>query len=236
MRKVILLVIMALFLPFKGRLGEVSAQVAAHMKLWDQKSRFPKINSIEFQGDVASLAMYDAIYGHGAMWENEYMGFRVYMDHRQSIDLYGKKMPQLELDSTNFYTTPELMVQGYGEDVLFVGASIGAGSFRGYQDGAPVFVNPVKARGQRVINEGPDSAIVEVYATDWIYGSDTLQVCQRFMARRGHREIQVDVNVVESGEESVDKLLFCTGVQKLQRCNAGLMRSDGLVGSWGSNA
>lgn len=231
-----MLVIMALFLPFKGRLGEVYAQVAAQMKLWDQKHRFPKVNAVEFKGDEASLSMYDAIYGHGAMWENEFMGFRVYMDHRQSIDLYGKKKPQLELDSTNFYTTPEQMAQGYGEDILFVGASIGAGSFRGYVDGAPVFINPVDSRGQRVVNEGPDSAIVEVYATNWIYGNDTLQVCQRFTARRGHREVQVDVKIVESGEKSVDDLLFCTGVQKLQRRNAGLMRSDGLVGSWGSNA
>ena len=85
----------------------LSAQVSAQMKLWDRKYRYPKVNSIEFQGNVPSLSMYDAIYGHGAMWENEWVGFRVYMDHRQSIDLYGKKKAQMELDSTNFYTTDE---------------------------------------------------------------------------------------------------------------------------------
>ena len=238
-----------------------TAQVAAHMKVWDRKYRYPRVNAVEFQGDVPSLAMYDAIYGHGAMWENEWIGFRVYMDHRQSIDLYGKKQARLELDQTNFYTTDEQWAAGYGEDILFVGQSIGAGSFRGYvlkdeekgekvnggkgeKGGELVFVNPVKARGQRVLREGPDTAVVEVYATDWQYEGQTLQFRQRFTAIRGHREVQVDVYLsgegvsggewrVESGERN--DILFATGVQKFEFNSSGTMRSDGLVASWGSN-
>lgn len=208
-----------------------TAQVAAHMKLWDRKYRYPRVNSVEFQGDVPQLASYDAVYGHGAMWENEWIGFRVYVDYRQSVDLYGKKKAQMELDKINFYSTPELMAQGYGEDILFVGPSVGAGSFRGYEDGAPTFVNPVKARGQRVLNEGPDTAIVEIYATDWKYRGRTLQFRQRFTALRGHREVQVDVWI----EGCSDKEVFATGVQKLERNNEGFTRSDGIVASWGSN-
>ena len=175
--------------------------------------------------------MYDAIYGHGAMWENEWIGFRVYMDHRQSIDLYGKKTAQMELDATNFYTTAEQWNAGYGEDILFVGASIGAGSFRGYENGEPVFVNPVKARGQLVLAEGPDSAVVEIYARDWQYQGRTLQFRQRFTALRGHREVQVDVWV----EGCPDETVFATGAQKFEFSSTGIMRSDGLVATWGSN-
>lgn len=209
-----------------------TAQVHAHLKLWDRKYRYPRVNVVEFQGDVPQLASYDAVYGHGAMWENEWIGFRVYVDYRQSVDLYGKKHPQMELDSINFYSTPELMAQGFGEDILFVGPSVGAGSFRGYEDGAPVFVNPVKARGQRVLNEGPDTAVVEIYASDWQYKGRTLQFRQRFTAIRGHREVQVDVWL----EGCTDEDVFATGVQKLERNNKGLMRKEtGLVGSWGAN-
>ena len=227
------------------------AQVHAHMKLWDRKYRYPKVNSVEFQGDVPSLSMYDAIYGHGAMWENEWIGFRVYMDHRQSIDLYGKKTAQMELDSINFYSSPELMAQGFGEDILFVGPSIGAGSFRGYvsesekgegrseKNGELTFVNPVKARGQRVLQEGPDTAIVEIYATDWQYQGKTLQFCQRFTAIRGHRDILVDVDIEAKGEglktKVVDSLFFATGAQKLERDNEGFADPCGLVASWGAN-
>ena len=219
------------------------AQVSAHMKLWDRKYRYPKVNSIEFQGDVPSLSMYDAIYGHGAMWENEWIGFRVYMDHRQSIDLYGKKQARMELDETNFYTTDEQWQKGYGEDILFVGGSIGAGSFRGYTDGAPSFVNPVKARGQRVISEGPDTAIVEIYATDWQYQGHTLQFTQQFTAIRGHREVQVDVFLAEQGNvkcemsnvSSQNQFLFATGVQKFEVDTSCYSSTRGIVATWGSN-
>ena len=208
-----------------------AAQVHAHMKLWDRKYRYPKVNSVEFRGDVPSLSMYDAIYGHGAMWENEWIGFRVYMDHRQSIDLYGKKAAQLELDSTNFYSSRELMSEGFGEDILFVGGSIGAGSFRGYETGVPTFVDPVRTRGQRVLSEGPDTAIVEVYACDWQYREHTIQFRQRFTALRGRRDVQVDVWL----EGCPDTEVFCTGVQKLESEGEGYTDPRGLVASWGTN-
>ncbi|MBQ8968723.1 MAG: DUF4861 family protein [Bacteroidaceae bacterium] len=245
MKRILVFALCVLFLPSQGRLGWVSAQVAAHMKLWDRKYRYPRVNQVEFQGDVPQLAMYDAIYGHGAMWENEWIGFRVYMDHRQSIDLYGKKKMQLELDSTNFYTTPAQWQSGYGEDILFVGASIGAGSFRAYDEqGGLAFVSPVKARGQRVLSEGPDTAVVEIYATDWQHQGRTLQFRQCFTALRGHREVQVDVWLEDTPSPltshlsllpPLDSLTFATGVQKFEFNTSGFMRSDGLVASWGSN-
>jgi hypothetical protein len=159
------------------------------------------------------------------------MGFRVYMDHRQSIDLYGKKQARMELDQTNFYTTDEQWNAGYGEDILFVGGSIGAGSFRGYVGDSLLFVNPVKTRGQQVLQEGPDTAIVEIYATDWQYHGQTLQFRQRFTAVRGHREIMVDVWL----EGCPDTETFATGVQKFEFNTSGIIRTDGLVASWGSN-
>lgn len=207
------------------------AQVHAHMKLWDRKYRYPKVNSVEFQGNVPSLSMYDAIYGHGAMWENEWMGFRVYMDHRQSIDLYGKKTARMELDSVNFYSSRELMSKGFGEDILAVGNSVGAGSFRGYGNNSPTFVEPVGTRGQRVLDEGPDTAVVEVYACDWQYRGHTIQFRQRFTALRGRRDVQVDVWL----EGCPDTEVFCTGVQKLEMDNEGYTDPRGVVASWGAN-
>ena len=102
------------------------AQVYAHLKLRDAKLRYPKLNEIEFPGTTPTRATYDALYGHGAVCENEYVAFRVYMDHRQSLDLYGKRRPQLELDSTNFYTDANWRAKGYGEDILYAGTSVAA--------------------------------------------------------------------------------------------------------------
>lgn len=229
--KVLFLLCLAQFSITYWPLSQAQAQVAAHMKLWDRKYRYPRVNSVEFRGDVPQLASYDAVYGHGAMWENEWIGFRVYVDHRQSVDLYGKKYTRTELDQTNFYTTDEQWQQGYGEDILFVGASVGAGSFRGYEHGQPTFVNPVLARGQRVLNEGPDTAIVEIYATDWQYKGRKLQFRQRFTAFRGQREVQVDVWL----DGCSDSEEFATGVQKFQSATSTLMGPTGFVATWGTN-
>lgn len=208
-------------------------RTAAFMKVWDRKYRYPYINSIEYQGRNAPLATYDAIYGHGAQWESELVGFRVYMDHRQSIDIYGKPHPQLVLDQTNFYSTPEDIAAGRGCDILFAGPSVGAGSFRGYVDGQPTYVDSVEARGQRVVASGPVRAIVEVTDRNWFYANRQLQMRQLYTIYAGHRDVQVDVQLRGEG---VDSLTFCTGAQKLEMENEGLMdMTCGLVGSWGRN-
>lgn len=209
------------------------ARTAAFMKVWDRKYRYPYINSIEYQGRNEPLATYDAIYGHGAQWESELVGFRVYMDHRQSIDIYGKPTPQLVLDKTNFYSTREDIAAGLGCDILFAGPSVGAGSFRGYIDGRPTYVDSVEARGQRVIASGPVRAIVEVTDKNWYYAGKTLQMRQRYTIYAGHRDVEVDLQLTGA---DVNGLAFCTGVQKLEMDNEGLMDfTNGLVGSWGRN-
>ena len=208
-------------------------RTAAFMKVWDRKYRYPYINSIEYQGRNEPLATYDAIYGHGAQWESELVGFRVYMDHRQSIDIYGKPTPQLVLDRTNFYSTREDIAAGRGCDILFAGPSVGAGSFRGYVGGEPTYVDSVEARGQRVVASGPVRAIVEVWDKNWFYNSKTLQMRQRYTIYAGHRDVQVDITLAGA---AVDDELFCTGVQKLEMDNEGYMAlASGLVGSWGRN-
>ncbi len=212
---------------------QYTPRTAAFMKVWDRKFRYPYINSIEYQGRNDPLATYDAIYGHGAQWESELVGFRVYMDHRQSIDIYGKPTPQLVLDRTNFYSTREDITEGRGCDILFAGPSVGAGSFRGYMKGQPTYVDNVEARGQRVIASGPVRAIVEVTDKNWLYNGKTLQMRQRYTLYAGHRDVVVDIDLTGLG---VDQESFCTGVQKLEMENQGLITArSGLVGSWGKN-
>lgn len=206
-------------------------RVYAFMKVWDRKYRYPRINSIEYTGDNEPLATYDAIYGHGAQWESELVGFRVYMDHRQSIDIYGKPRPALTLDRTNFYSTREDMAAGLGCDILFAGQSVGAASFRGYIDGKPTYVDSVEARGQRVIANGPVRTIVEITDRNWLYGNQRLQMRQLYTMYAGHRDVQVDIDVRGAAEGT----LFCTGVQKIEQQNKGFVTAEGLAGSWGLN-
>lgn len=208
-----------------------TARTRAYIKLHDQKGKHPEVNSITYPGNADLLDMYNSLYGHGAVFESELAAFRIYMDNRQSIDIYGKTHPRLEMDHTGFYTTKEQLAQGYGCDILWAGQSVGAGSFRGYQNEKPCYIDTVAWRRQTVLASGPVRAIVEVADGQWTYNGHPLQMRQRYTLYAGHRDVEVSVDI--SGSLPGDT--FCTGIQKLESEPSGFMQEDGLCGSWGCN-
>ena len=211
--------------------GTPAPRTRGYIKLHDEKGKHPEIKSITYPGDANLLDMYNSIYGHGAVLENEHMAYRIYMDNRQSIDLYGKTHHQLELDSTGFYTTPQQLAQGYGCDVLWAGQSVGAGSFRGLRQGRPCYIDTVAYRRQTVLAEGPVRTIVEVTDIGWLYQGQRIDMTQRYTLYAGRRDMEVLVSL----DGDTQGMTFCTGVQKLEEQNQGFVHADGLCASWGSN-
>ena len=214
-----------------NRIGEMPylcpRWVYADMMLEDKKDKHPLITALEAPGDSY---LYNDLYHHGAAFENELCGFRVYFDERQNIDIYGKKARQLELEKTNFYTTPEQMKQGYGNDVLWAGNSIGCGSFKGWDGKAPTNIAPVKTRGQRIVASGPLRTIVEVKDIGW----NGLNMRQYYILYAFRRECEVRIEFDRPlGDET-----FATGVQKIGEHPAGFMHKEGagiVWASWGSD-
>lgn len=205
----------------------------AYIKMRDEKKRYPKIVALEFPGDADINTMYNSVYGHGAVMENPYNAIRIYMDNRQSIDLYGKNKPGMELDVTGFYTTQEQLKEGYGRDILWAGKSVGAGSFRGLVGGEPATIDTVASRGQRVIVAGPVRSIVEITDRGWIYNGRRYDMTQRYTMWQGRRDVEVAVTIKGDGVESET---FCAGIQKLETDNEGFIdKKTGLSGSWGVN-
>ena len=203
------------------------AQTDAYIKLRDEKKTHPRIEEITFPGDANTRYMYDAIYGHGAVIENPWVAYRVYMDNRQSLDLYVKQTPQIELDVTGFYTTPEQLNDGYGIDVLWAGKSIAAGSFRGLQNGEPITIDTVASRTQKVI----DDHTIQVIDKDWIYNGHPIQMTQTYSVLPNSRDLFVEVKL----DGYLPDEIFCTGIQKLETDNQGFINADGRAASWGSN-
>lgn len=199
----------------------------AYIKLYDHHGKHPRIVSITYPGDANLLDMYNSIYGHGAVIENPWVAYRVYMDNRQSLDLYVKSTPRVELDVTGFYTTPEQMQQGYGCDVLWAGKSIAAGSFRGYRNGTPLTIDTVASRTQTVISPSE----IEVSDKDWIFNGHPIQMTQRYSVKPSTRDLFVEIEL--KGYKPWD--VFVTGIQKLESDNKGFILPTGVAGSWGSN-
>ncbi|MDE6532736.1 MAG: DUF4861 domain-containing protein [Muribaculaceae bacterium] len=199
----------------------------AYIKLYDHHNKHPRINSITYPGDANNLDMYNSIYGHGAVIENPWVAYRVYMDNRQSLDLYVKQVPQTELDITGFYTTPEQMSQGYGCDVLWAGKSVAAGSFRGWDGKNPLTIDSVASRSQTV----PDRKTVVVKDENWNYNGHDIDMTQKYTVCGNSRDLDVEITL--EGYSPDD--LFCTGIQKLEMKNQGFIKPEGYAASWGEN-
>lgn len=210
---------------------EFEAGTNAYIKLNDKNKKHPRIQAIAFPGTADNRQMYNSIYGHGAVLEGLYNAIRIYMDNRQSVDLYAKNTPKLELEETGFYTTREQLEQGFGRDVLWAGSSVALGSFRGYQNSTPVTIDTVATRSQRVVTTGPVRSIIEVSDRGWVYNGKAVEMRQRYTIYDRHRDIDVEISLSGAPESNV----YCTGVQKLAIDNVGFITPDGLAGSWGSN-
>lgn len=215
----------------ESRATDFTPGTNAYIRLNDKNKKHPKIQAIAFPGDADNRQMYSSIYGHGAVLEGLYNAIRVYMDNRQSVDLYAKNTPRLELEETGFYTTREQLEKGYGRDVLWAGTSVALGSFRGYQNSTPVTIDTVTTRSQRIVTTGPVRSVIEISDRGWIYNGKPVEMRQRYTVYDRHRDYDVEIKLTGASKDDV----FCTGVQKLAVDNKGFISDTGLAGSWGTN-
>lgn len=208
---------------------EYAARVYADMMLDDKKAKHPFISCIETPGNSY---IYSDLYHHGAAFESEITGYRIYFDKRQNIDLYGKSMRRLELAETFFYTTAKQKADGYGNDVLWAGNSVGCGTLKLWDGNRPVDFEILKTRGQRIVSAGPLRTVVEVKDMGVkTPGSDIINMKQYYILYAGHRECEVNVTL----DAPVKGTVFCTGVQKVGDMAEGMTRDDGIAASWGAD-
>ena len=188
------------------------------------------ISSITARGDCADP--YNLQHHHGVSFESELNGIRIYFDKRQTLDLYGKNMKRLELQQTQFYTSPEQKKEGYGDDVLWVGQTFGLGAFRGWDGKAPTMIDPVKSRTQRIVSYGPLRTIVEVEDRGWKADSlkPALNMTLRYTQYAGHRDTDVDVFF----NRDASSYRFSTGIIDVKGSQE-MSDKKGLRACWGTD-
>ena len=157
---------------------------------------------------------------------------RVYFDHRQTIDLYGKINKGLVVQDTQFYPSEEQIQAGSGDDCLWVGNTYGLGALRGWDGKDQVLFNNVKYQEQRIISEGPLRAIVEVVDKGWIPapGLQPVNATIRYTIYAGHRDFDVDVFF----NKDVSDYQFATGLINVKG-SSEFADGKGLRGCYGSD-
>ena len=205
------------------------ARVYAQMLLrTSKKNKYAKGTAIYAPGNSDT---YRVLHHHGIAFESELAAYRIYYNEKQTTDLYGKFRKGLEIEESMFYPTDEQLERGFGDDVIKVGNSCGAGTLKGWNGKEASHIKPVAVRGQRLVADGPVRTVADAEVKGWEYQGKELNMICRYTLYAGHRDVQVDIIF----DRPLDKEVFCTGVQNI--AGNAAMHSDhkGLVGSWGTD-
>jgi hypothetical protein len=153
----------------------------------------------------------------GPAWENDHVGFRNYLDQRNGMDIFGKRTPEMVLDSVGIegrqsYHEPDR----WGMDILKVNTSLGAGSI-GYMYKDSIYrVGDSGTGTYHLVFEGPERSRFSLEYSDWKVGEHTLHVNQR-------------VDIV-AGTRCYESLVTYTGTTEKMDLVTGIvnMHSDSL--------
>ena len=176
---------------------------------------------------------YWMLHHHGPAFENEMVAYRIYFDHRQTVDTYGKYHKGLELKQTQFYPDDEQKAKGFGDDVLWVGNTFGLGALRGWDGTEPQMLQDVDHRTLRILSRGPLRTVVEVIDDGWntmTPGKEKITMSTLYILYTGRRDVQVDIrfNKPATGYE------FATGIINVKDSEE-FSDKQGLRGCWGTD-
>ena len=220
----------------EGEQAQYPARTFAELCLPSRNKKLAKnqqdiyLKSIAF--DKRTKDPYHYVHSHGICFESDLVAMRVYFDHRQTIDLYGKINPGLVIEKTQFYPSEEQIAAGSGDDCLWVGNTYGLGALRGWDGRNQVLLNDLKYQEQRVISEGPLRAIVELDDRGWTPapGLKPINATIRYTIYAGHRDFDVDVFF----NKDVSNYDFATGLINVKG-SSEYADGKGLRGCWGSD-
>lgn len=185
---------------------------------------------------------YHMMHHHGVAFESSLMAYRIYFDKKQTIDVYAKKTPQLELDACKWYPTDEQLAAGFGDDILRVSGHIGVGACKPYNGEKMIHFDDVDLRTERIVAQGTIRTICEIIDKGWkLPNGQKIDVTTRYTLYARHRDVQVEVFYSQPVEH------MCTGVQKIGEPNYFSLlpareaedgqpscKTGAIVASWGT--
>lgn len=142
------------------------------------------IAAASFNGN--EIPAYQVYQTDGPSWENDLVGYRLYLDGRNTRDIFGKRTDELVLHGVGL-SAEGAPVDNYhvladwGRDIFECGNTLGAGSLAMLSGEELVRLGRTAAEAQdniettsyRLINSGPVRGIFEVKYSGWHVGDET---------------------------------------------------------------
>ena len=169
----------------------------------------------------ASHTIGDKLYKYeGVGWESDKVAYRLYLDSRNVIDIFGKRTAQLVLQDVGVgHSYHEL--QDWGMDVLKVGPSLGMGGIGALVDGAVQRVETVDSLSYREVANGPLEAVAEIAQTGWQVGDAVVDISTRYRIHQGSRLTYVNARLSDATPQLVTGIVKHPGTELLQSQGQG---------------
>ncbi len=112
----------------------------------------------------------------GPAWENDKVGFRNYYDARNGIDIFGKRVSRMVLDSVGLIPHSYHVLKPWGMDILKVGNSLGAGAIALMVNDSVYRVDLPEEGTYERIADGPLRAIIRLGYKGWKAGGHVYDI------------------------------------------------------------
>ena len=160
----------------------------------------------------------------GPGWENSQIGYRLYLDWRNAIDIFGKKvdtlvLPKVGTDGFDSYHEDA----PWGQDILKAGKSLGIGSYGRFENDSVSHFREVEKTFAEVVNSKGVST-VNIQYTGWKTGEVTTNLDSRLSIFPGDRFTKAELTTSSAIEG------LCTGIVKFD--DIALMQKNSPSGDW----
>ncbi len=162
----------------------------------------------------------------GPGWESDKVGYRFYLDWRNAIDIFGKKVSEMVLqnvgqDGYDSYHNPA----DWGMDILKVGESLGIGSIAMWEDGQANRVAVTDSVDCAVLANGPLYSQIRTRYFGWKVGSGMYVLISDLSITAGSRMTKNQLHIKGEGYN------LCSGLAKHEATD--YLQSNTDQGDWG---
>ncbi|KUJ63559.1 hypothetical protein AR687_02405 [Flavobacteriaceae bacterium CRH] len=196
----------------------------------------PDTQEVLLANQVHKKLGYQKYQTDGPTWENDKVGFRHYLDGRNSKDVFGKKLPGITPEDVGINSKGAVednyhVMYDWGRDIFPVGNSAGLGGFAIFTDNkinrlgiiASDTLNNIEKTTFKIVSEGPVNSVLSYHYQNWEASGNKYQAQETtsiWPGMYGYKNT-VSLNGLKGNETLLIALSNLNNKNPLQVINAG---------------
>lgn len=181
---------------------------------------FENVDSLHVPAEHTDHSWFIRYEGPG--WESDLVGYRFYLDWRNGIDVFGKKvntpvLQEVGQDGFDSYHEPA----NWGMDVLKVGKTLGLGSIATFENGKARRVDVTDSLYAEITNNGPVYSSILTRYSGWDLPAGKTDILSNISIHSGTRLSKMDLE----STNAIDN--YATGL--IKDAKAQVLKGDGSL-------